>query len=142
MWRAAIWFFSGMILSALPVNALSVYVFHDVDKDMIGQWHVAYVQLNIELLIVSLIASGLLLLFICLGEKLFHHPILSLNIRLAFILGVSTIVLQYVCEMAARLWAPQITTIILAVYPFLSAALAAIMLVRNGARLPSSAIGR
>jgi hypothetical protein len=142
MWRLTSWFFVGVIVSALFVNALSVYVFHDVDQEMIGRWHEAYIQLNIELLFFSLIVTGLLLLFMCLGIKLFRYPILSQNIRLAFTLGVGIILFQYVYELAARSWAPEIAQVVIAIYLLLGSAISAIILIRDGSRPSSSAVLR
>jgi hypothetical protein len=139
MWRLTSWFFVGVLVSALFVNALSVYVFHDVDREMIGRWHEAYFQLNIELLFFSLIVTGLLLLFMCLGIKLFRYPVFSQNVRLAFTLGVGTILIQYVYDLAARSWAPEIAQVVTAIYPLLGSAISAIILIRNGSHPSPSA---
>jgi hypothetical protein len=131
MLRLTIWFYVGMLLTALLVNALSVYVFHDVDQEMIGHWNAAYFLLDVEFAIMSFIISGFLLLFISVGRKFFYRHGGPLNIRLGIMLGIGTILFQYAFDMAARSWVPGITMIVLCLYPLLSSAASAIILLRK-----------
>jgi hypothetical protein len=71
MWRVASVFFWGMISTALLTNALSVYVLHDVDRNMIGKWNDAFLQLTFELIILAVITSRVLGILIHFGCKFF-----------------------------------------------------------------------
>jgi len=40
----------GIFCTALFLDAISVYIFHDVDKNKIGHWNEAFADLSIEAL--------------------------------------------------------------------------------------------
>jgi hypothetical protein len=56
-WRPTFAFLCGIALAALPLNTLSVYVFHDVDKDKIDKLNLAFSQLNAEMTMFAIIAA-------------------------------------------------------------------------------------
>ena len=64
-----------MLVAVLPVNAVSVYVLHDVDKDRVGRWNLAFLELCEEFLIFSALATGLFLLFLWAGRALLRKPL-------------------------------------------------------------------
>ncbi|HKE08357.1 MAG TPA: hypothetical protein VKB48_11045 [Candidatus Acidoferrum sp.] len=41
----------GFLLVTLLLGAISVYIFHDVDKEMAGQWDLVFIGLAVEALI-------------------------------------------------------------------------------------------
>ena len=43
----------GFLLVTLLLGAISVYIFHDVDKEMAGQWDLVFIGLAVEALIFS-----------------------------------------------------------------------------------------
>ena len=50
MWRAIRLLMLGIFCTALFLDAISVYIFHDVDKNKIGHWNEAFADLSIEAL--------------------------------------------------------------------------------------------
>jgi len=57
MWRVLLSFFRGVCLSALLLGAVSVYVLHDVDKDLIGKWNIAFRDLAVEVFLFGLLVT-------------------------------------------------------------------------------------
>jgi hypothetical protein len=57
MWRVVLSFFCGLCVSALLLGAASVYVFHDVDKDLLGKWNIAFSYLAGEALFFALLVT-------------------------------------------------------------------------------------
>ena len=115
-----------MLVTVLPVNAISVYILHDVDKDRVGRWNLAFFELCEEFLIFSVLASGLFLLFLWGGRALLRKP-LSPNYVLAFWLGVAVILVQYPIELAGRALFPTLKDALLTFYPLLSPLFCAIL---------------
>lgn len=109
-------FVLGMILTVLPLNAISVYLFHDVDPDSVGQWNKACVELGFEFLAFVLVVEALFVLFTWIGRMILRLPSLRPNRRLGLILGVSTILLQYPIHLAGRIFAPGQKDVVLLVY--------------------------
>ena len=58
MWRAILLFMLGILCAALLGAAVSVYLFHDVDRDQIGHWNEAFAGLCIEFVLFTLIVGG------------------------------------------------------------------------------------
>ena len=116
MWRLTWSFFVTMVLASLPMNALSVYVFHDAGEP----FNSAFISLIVEAIMFSLVVSGLFLFLIFLGKKLIRHPATPPNVRLVCCLGIATMILQYPFDLAARVWAHAISDSFLAAYMLLS----------------------
>jgi hypothetical protein len=57
MWRLILNFYRGFLLSGIFLNAVAVYIFHDVDKELIGKWNIAFRDLLGELLLFGLFAA-------------------------------------------------------------------------------------
>jgi hypothetical protein len=106
MWRVAYSFIGGMTITTLSVNAISVYLFHDVDDNRIGQWNLAFRELFGEFLILVAAISAFVLLLTWIGRILFHLKEIPPSPKLAFILGILLILLQYPIEFAARKYFP------------------------------------
>jgi len=63
MWRVTLNYYRGILVSALSLNLVIVYIFHDVDQDLVGKWNKAFEYLAVETLIWAfLIALATLLL--------------------------------------------------------------------------------
>jgi hypothetical protein len=127
MWRIAYRFFGGMMIAVLPVNFISVYLLHDVDKDMIGRLNLAFVDLCLEFVAFGWVATGLLLFFLWSGRAMFRIPA-SANYVLTFFMGVLVILAQYPVEVAGRVLFPSREDLVLTLYPVLSTLLCAIFL--------------
>jgi hypothetical protein len=109
-----------MLLAAVPLNALSAYVFHDVDKDMVGQWSRAFSDQMVEVLFFIFVADSLLLIYLFLARKLFKLPDGQLSAKTAFLSGIFTILLQYPFDYASRAIAPSMSEKLLWAYLLLS----------------------
>lgn len=106
MWRAIRSLVLGMFFTALFLGAISVYVFHDVDKDRIGHWNQAFAEFSIEAVLFSLVVGGLAWLLALLGRKLLKLGGYSPAARMGLYLGIAVAVLQYPFEFAARKLVP------------------------------------
>jgi hypothetical protein len=119
MWRLAYNFVGGMTIVALPLNAISVYLLHDVDRDRVGQWNLAYLELCEEFLILAALTLTIFLFLTLLGRILFRLQELPANTKLAFVLGILLILAQYF---------PVRKDMVLGLYPFLSLIVCAALL--------------
>jgi hypothetical protein len=131
MRRLASNFFGGMILTVLPVNAISVYLFHDVDPDRVGQLNRAFAELCLEFIGFILVVGGLFMFFTWIGRALLHLQAIPPHPKLGLILGVLAVLLQYPFELAGRLFFPGMQDIVLTVYLLLSPMLFAALLLRD-----------
>jgi hypothetical protein len=124
-------FFVGLLVAALPIDALSVYLLHDVDAGKVGQWSAAFRDLNVEMFVFSVITSVLLFVFLWLGRKLFRTQLARPHLGLVFLLGAGVVVVQYLSDIAARALAPATSQLMLSVYILLSPAVCDFILLRN-----------
>jgi hypothetical protein len=91
-----------MLAASIFMNALSVYVLHDVDADRIGKLNLAYRELMEEFLLFAVVATAVFLLVVWLGSMVLRLGVATSGPRLAFILGAAVIVIQYPAEFAIR----------------------------------------
>jgi hypothetical protein len=131
MWRIAFTYFGGMMITVLPVNVLSVYVFHDVDKDRVGHWNLAFVELCIEFGVFALVATGLFLFFVWFGRVLLRIPTIPSSYVLSFVMGVFVILAQYPIEFVGRIFLPSRQGTVLTLYLLLSPLLCAAVFLRD-----------
>ena len=84
------------------MNAVSVYIFHDVDKELIGKWNIAFRDLLGELLLfgflVVLVAGALTQLGRLIAKLRPAVP----SPKLGFIVGVCVALAQYPVEYITR----------------------------------------
>jgi hypothetical protein len=135
------------LFTAIVLNAVSVYVFHDVDQNKIGHLNEAFAELAVEAVIFSLIVGGLVWLFVLAGRRLLSLRNYSPRLRVAASIGVAAAVFQYPFEYIGRRVAPNLSDSFLFFYlitaPFLAAAvlLADVIRqskIRNGSALSDS----
>jgi len=126
MWRIAYSFFGGLMITVLPVNFISVYLLHDVDKERVGQWNLAFFELCEEFLLFGLVVTGLFLFFLWCGRALLRIPTSS-NYVLAFFMGVLVIVVQYPVERAGRAFFQSRGDVVLNLYLLLSPLFCAVL---------------
>jgi hypothetical protein len=126
MWRIAYSFFGGLTITVLPVNFISVYFLHDVEKDRMGRWNLAFFELCEEFLLFGLVVTGLFLFFLWCGRALLRIPASS-NYVLAFFMGVLVIIVQYPVERAGRAVLPSRVDVVLNLYLLLSPLLCAVL---------------
>ena len=58
MWRAILLLVLGVFCTALFSAAITVYMFHDVDKDMIRHWNEAFAGLCTESVLFTVVVGG------------------------------------------------------------------------------------
>src|SRR5437764_13494196 len=102
MWRVTYSFLSGVLIAAMITNGVAVYLLHDVDADRIGKWNLAFWDLTLEFFIFSLFLTASFLLLIWIGTRVLRLPHAALNPKLAFVLGIAVMLIQYPAELAVR----------------------------------------
>jgi len=128
MWRLSSRFFLGLFGAAICANAVALYLLHDVDADRIGKLNLAYGELMEEFFIFSAIACAIFLLVTWIGKRVLRLHGVRRDARLALLLGIALIVIQYPAEFLVRHLASQrVTDAFLLAYllfsPFLCAAI-------------------
>jgi hypothetical protein len=116
MWRAILLLIFGIFCTALFLDAISVYVFHDVDQDKIGHLNEAFADLSIETVAFSLIISGAVWLLALLGRRLFNLRGYSPRARIGLSLGFAAAVFQYPFEFVGRRLVPNLAESFLSFY--------------------------
>jgi hypothetical protein len=124
----------GTLCSALVSSALSVYVFHDVDKNMVGHWNEAFVGLCTESLLFALIVGGGVAFLTLMGRLLFKLKGYSSHAKLGFLLGVGVTVLQYPWDYFGRATVPGFADSLLGVYLIVAIVLCSVALIRDAFR--------
>jgi len=92
----------GIFSTALVVSLFSVYVFHDVDKEMIGRWNEAFAGLCVEFVFFTAIIGGGVAILTFLGRHLLRLKGYSPRPGMCLFLGIGVTVLQYPWEFAGR----------------------------------------
>lgn len=131
MRRTIFSFMAAMALTAFCLNAISVYVFHDVDKDLVGRWNEAYIELCLEFAIFTVVVGGAVWPLTLLGRRLFRLQSVSPRPNFVRFLGVGVILLQYPVEFAARVLLPRFSDLSLSLYIVASIAASAALLLRD-----------
>ena len=116
MWRAIRLLMLGIFCTALFLGAISVYIFHDVDKNKIGHWNEAFADLSIEAAVFSLIISGAVWLLALLGRQLFNLRGHAPRARIGLSLGIAAAVFQYPFEFVGRRLVPNLAESFLSFY--------------------------
>jgi membrane-bound metal-dependent hydrolase YbcI (DUF457 family) len=123
-----------MLCASLLISAVSVYIFHDVDRDQIGHWNEAFLGLCIESILFSVIIGGPVWLLTFLGRHLFHLKNYSPREMLALVLGIGVTVVQYLVELGARGFVPKLTDSFRALYLVVAIVLCTLVLLRDSFR--------
>ena len=134
MRRSILLFMLGIFCTALLSDAVSVYIFHDVDKDMIGHWNEAFAGLCPEIVLFTLIIGGGVALLTLLGRRLFHLKGYSPRAKSGLFLGIGVTVLQYPWDFVGRTLFPKFADACLSIYLVLAIALCSIVIVRDNLR--------
>ena len=111
--------------------ALSVYLLHDVDKDMIGHWNEAFAGLCGEMVLFTLVIGAGVALLTWIGRHLFHLKGYSPRAKLGLFLGVGVSVLQYPWDFAGRATFPEFADAFLIAYMIVAIFVCSIVIVRD-----------
>ncbi|MGA3373016.1 MAG: hypothetical protein ABSC48_14765 [Terracidiphilus sp.] len=124
----------GVFSAALFSSAVSVYIFHDVDKDEIGHWNEAFAGLCAEFILFTVIVGGGVALLTSLGRRLFHLKGYSPRSELVFFLGIGAGVLQYPWDFIGRAAFPNLADFSLYLYLIFAIIFCSIIIVRDNFR--------
>jgi len=91
-----------MFAAAVVTNAVAVYLFHDVDADMIGKWNIAFLGLTLEFFIFGLVLTVSFFLLTWIGTIAFGLRQVALNLKLGLVLGIAVMLVQYPAEFTVR----------------------------------------
>jgi hypothetical protein len=116
MWRAMLLLILGIFCTALFLDSISVYVFHDVDQAEIGHWNEAFAELSVESVVFGLIIGGSVWILCLLGRQLFNLRGYSPRARIGLALGIAATVFQYPFEFVARKLFPNLAGTFLTLY--------------------------
>jgi hypothetical protein len=123
-------FFWGLVVAGVSLNAISVYLLHDVDANRIGKLNLAFAELCEEFSFFIVIASVFFLFVLWIGKKLLRLQLLAPNQRLAFSLGAMLMIAQYGIDFFVRALLPNQRGTVLTAYLLLSPVLCAAIALR------------
>lgn len=134
MRRAILLLMLGILSTALLIAAITVYIFHDVDNDMIGHSNEAFAGLCTESALFTVLIGGGVALLTLLGRRLFHLKGYSPRAKLGLFLGIGVTVLQYPWDFIGRAVFPKLADSSLALYLIVAIVLCSIVIVRDNFR--------
>jgi len=118
----------GIFCTFLLSGAVSVYIFHDVDKDMIGHSNEAFVGLFEEGIFFTLLISGATALLVLLGRYLLKLNAYSPRGLLGLFLGIGLTAAQYPWDFLARKVFPNFSDILLVLYMIIAVIFCTVLL--------------
>lgn len=134
MRRTILPFMLGVLIAALVAGAVSVYLFHDVDKDQVGHWNEAFAGLCTEsVLFTAIVGIGVAILTL-VARLLFRLGGYSPRAQLSFFLGVGVSALQYLWDFIGRWVFPKFEDASLYLYLLVAIVLSAVLLVGDTVR--------
>ena len=134
MRRAILLLMLGVFCTALFIAAISVYIFHDVDKDKIGHWNEAFTGLCIESVLFAVLVGVGIALLTFLGRRLFHLKGYSPRSKLGVYLGIGVTALQYPWDFLGRKTFPKLAGSSLSLYLIVAIVLCSIVILRDNFR--------
>ena len=124
----------GMFGTGLLNAAISVYLLHDVDKDMIGHWNEAFAGLCGEMVLFTLVIGAGVALLTWIGRLLFHLKGYSARAKLGLFLGIGVSIIQYPWDFAGRAAFPKFADTFLSVYLIVAILVCSIVIVHDSYR--------
>jgi hypothetical protein len=124
----------GIFCTALSSAAISVYIFHDVDKNKIGHWNEAFAGLCTESVLFSLVVGMGVAILTLVGRHLFHLKEHSPRAKLGLFLGVGVTILQYPWDFVGRVAFPSLADSSLFLYLIVVIVLCSVVIVRDSFR--------
>jgi hypothetical protein len=134
MRRTIFFFVLGIFCTTVAISAVSVYVFHDVDKNEVGHWNEAFAGLCIEFVLFTLIVGGGVALLTLLGRYLYHLKSYSPRPKLGLSLGISVAIVQYPWDFVGRLLFPNLADSSLSLFLIVAIVLCSTVIVRDNIR--------
>lgn len=121
----------GILGSAMFCAMISVYAFHDVDKDQIGHWNEAFASLCVESLVFTLIVGAGVAVLTFLGRQFFQLGIFRPRLGFVFSLGVGVTLLQYPWDFISRAVLPKFADASLYAFLIIEIVFCSIAIVRD-----------
>lgn len=134
MLRTIFLFMLGMFGTGLLNAAISVYLLHDVDKDMIGHSNEAFAGLCGEIVLFTLVIGAGVALLTWLGRLLFRLKGSSPRAKLGLFLGIGVSIIQYPWDFAGRAAFPKFADTFLSVYLIVAILVCSIFIVHDSYR--------
>jgi len=134
MRRAILLLMLGIFCTALLSAAISVYIFHDVDKDQIGHWNDAFAGLCTESVLFTVMVGGGVALLTLLGRHLFHLKGYSPRAKFGLFLGIGATALQYPWDFVGRTAFPKLADSSLSLYLIVAIVFCSIAILRDSFR--------
>jgi hypothetical protein len=134
MRRTTLFLVLGIFCTALLVDAIAVYLLHDVDHDMMGRLNEAFLQLCFESFLFAAIVGGAAGLLATLGRFILRLRSYSPHGFRDFLLGIGVTIFQYVWEYSARAILPKRADLALSIYMIAAIALCTVVLLHETAR--------
>ena len=131
MRRSILFLMLGIFCTALFVDAVSVYAFHEVDADKIGHWNQAYLGLTGESALFALLVGAAAGLLTLLGRRLFHLSCYSPHAKLSLFLGIGVTVVQYLWDFVGRKAFPNLADTSLLLYLVIAPLLSTVVLLSD-----------
>ena len=117
--------------AALPIAAASVYLLHDVDRDMLGRLNDAFLGLCTESTLFALVVGGAAGLLATLGRSVLHLGGYSPRAITGFFAGIGVTICQYPWDIVARKLFPGLQQTSLSVYIFVAMFACVVVLLRD-----------
>jgi hypothetical protein len=134
MWRTVYFFTLGVFFAALVSSAITVYVFHDVDRDQMGHWNEAFAGLCTESALFAVLIGAGVALLTSLGRHLFHMEGYSPRSKQGLFLGIAVTVFQYPWYFLGRVAFPKFADSFLYSYLVAAIVLCSFVIVRDNFR--------
>lgn len=124
----------GILCAATFIAAVSVYAYHDVDKEQIGHWNETFAAQCIEGVLFTVTVGGGVAVLTLLGRQLFHLSGCFPRLKVVFLLGVDVSLLQYPWDFISRAALPRLADAALSAYLVVAIVLSSIVLVCDAFR--------
>ena len=134
MWRSMSFLMLAIFGTALPADAISVYILHDVDHDRVGHWNEAFAGLCTESVLFALVIGVTVGLLTLLGRYLFHLRGYYPRAKLSLFLGIGVTVFQYPWDIFGRMAFPTYGDFSLSIFLIVAIVLCTIILLRDNFR--------
>jgi hypothetical protein len=121
----------GVFCTALLLGAVSVYVFHDVDRDQAGHLNEAFAGLCGESFLFTVVIGGGVALITLLGRHIFRLKGRSPRPKLGLYLGIGVVVVQYLWDYIGRSTFPGLAGSFLTWYLILAVVVCSVVILRD-----------
>jgi hypothetical protein len=134
MWRSILSLMQGIFGASLLSSAISVYIIHDVDKDMISHLNDAFMGLFKEGYMFTAIVGVIVGLLVLIGRLILRMGDSFPRAKLSLYLGIGVGLLQYPCDLIGRELFPKYSDVVLTCYMVVAILLCVVVLLADNFR--------